>query len=123
MTLHLFAPGAGLAPNPKPPPRAGVELAGRRQWVRSLLVLPVLFVIVVAVCALAGLDDLNSWLVVLVVMSALTVVFEALLVRNGAPSLVVSPGAVVRRAGWRTITVRAEDVRDVMVRPPSTGLS
>ena len=41
------------------------------------------FLLVVTVCALAGLDDLNSWLVVLVVMSALTVVFEALLVRNG----------------------------------------
>ena len=80
-----------------------------------------LFLIVVAACALAGLDDLNSWLVVLVVMSALTVVFEALLVRNGAPSLVVSPGAVVRRAGWRTITVRAEDVSDVTVRPAING--
>jgi hypothetical protein len=121
MTLDLFAPGAGVAPNPKPPPGGGVELAGKRQWVRSLLVLPVLFLLVVAVCALAGLDDLNSWLVVLVVMSALTVVFEALLVRNGAPSLVVSPGAVVRRAGWRTITVRAEDVSDVMVRPAING--
>ena len=33
----------------------------------------------------------------------------------------VSPGAVVRRAGWRTITVRAEDVSDVTVRPAING--
>ncbi len=121
MTPELFAAQATLGPNSKLPPGGGVELAGRRQWVRSLLVLPVLFVIVVAVCALAGLDDVNSWLVVVVVMSALTVIFEALLVRNGSPSLVVSPGAVVRRTGRRTITVRAQDVCDVMVRPAING--
>ena len=112
MGVDLFGPGAKL------PPGGGVELAGVRQWVKSLLALPVLFVLVVVVCALAGL---KNWLVVLIAMSSLTVIFEALLLRGGAPSLVVSPAAVVRRTRWRTTTVRAADVSDVLVRHTVNG--
>lgn len=112
MGVDLFGPGAKL------PPGGGVELAGVRQWVKSLLALPVLFVLVVVVCGLAGL---KNWLVVLIAMSSLTVIFEALLLRGGAPSLVVSPAAVVRRTRWRTTTVRAADVSDVLVRHTVNG--
>jgi len=99
-------------------PSGGIELAGKRQWLKSLLALPVLYAMVVIVCALAGL---SNWFVVLVVMSSLTLVFEALLLRAGAPSLVVSPGAVVQRTRWRTTTVRAEDVNDILVRHAMNG--
>ena len=90
MGIDLFGPGAEL------PSGGGVELAGVRQWVKSLLAMPVLFAMVVVVCALAGL---RNWLVLLVALSSLTVIFEALLVRSGVPSLVVSPATVVRRTG------------------------
>ncbi|HTT92249.1 MAG TPA: hypothetical protein VMF65_22030 [Acidimicrobiales bacterium] len=100
------------------PAATGVELAGMRQWVRSLLVMPGLFVVVVVVCALAGATD---WATILIVMSALTVVFEALLVRNGVTSLVVSPGAVVRRNRRRTTTVRAEEVNDILIKHMVNG--
>jgi hypothetical protein len=115
MTIDFFGPDA------KRSPLGGVELAGTRQWVRSLLVLPVLFVMVVVVCALAGLKSGQNWLIVLVVMSALTIVFEVLLLQAGAPSLVVSPVAVVRRAGRHTVTVRAEEVNEIVVRQAVNG--
>jgi hypothetical protein len=104
---------ASLGQSSRLPPASSVELAGARQWMRSLLVMPGLFVIVVVVCGLAGATD---WALILTVMSALTVVFEALLVRNGATSLVVSPGAVVRRNRQRTTMVRAEDVHDILIK-------
>jgi hypothetical protein len=63
MAIDLFGPGA------QAPTSGGVELAGVRAWLRSVLVLPLLFVLVVTVCALAGVKD---WLVVLAVMSGLT---------------------------------------------------
>ena len=112
MGVDLFGPGAKL------PPGGGVELAGVRQWVKSLLALPVLFAIVVVVCALAGL---KNWLALLIALSSLTVIFEALLVRTGVPSLVVSPAAVVRRTRWSTTTVRAADVSDVLIRHTVNG--
>jgi hypothetical protein len=112
MGIDLFGPGAKL------PPGGGVELAGVRQWVKSLLALPVLYVMVVVVCALAGL---RNWLALLVALSSLTVIFEALLVRAGVPSLVVSPAAVVRRTRWRTTTVRAAEVSDVLIRHTVNG--
>ena len=112
MGVDLFGPGAKL------PPGGGVELAGVRQWVKSLLALPVLFAMVVVVCALAGL---KNWLALLIALSSLTVIFEALLVRTGVPSLVVSPAAVVRRTRWSTTTVRAADVSDVLIRHTVNG--
>jgi hypothetical protein len=121
MTGDFFGPGAKIVSGQgafERAPSGGVELAGKRQWVRSLLALPVLYVMVVIVCALAGL---SNWFVVLVVMSSLTLVFEALLLRAGAPSLVVSPATVVRRTRWHTTTVRAEDVNDVLVRHAMNG--
>jgi hypothetical protein len=112
MSIDVLGQGSRL------PTATGVELAGVRQWVRSLLVMPGLFVIVVVVCALAGATD---WATILIVMSALTVVFEALLVRNGVTSLVVSPGAVVRRNRRRTTTVRAEEVNDILIKHMANG--
>ncbi len=100
MGVDLFGPGAKL------PPGGGVELAGVRQWVKSLLALPVLFVLVVVVCGLAGL---KNWLVVLIAMSSLTVIFEALLLRGGAPAsssarrpLCGAPGGARPRCGPQT---------------------
>jgi hypothetical protein len=107
MSVHA----AGQSPRATAP--AGVELAGRRQWARSLFVLPGLFMIVVVICALAGA---TNWPVILTVMSVVTLVFEALLVRSGAPSLVVSPMSVVRRTRWRTVTVRADEVSGILIR-------
>jgi hypothetical protein len=107
-----------LGQGSRPPATGGVELTGVRQWVRSLLVFPGLFATVVVICALAGA---THWPVILAVTSALTVVFEVLLVRNGVTSLVVSPSAVVRRNRRRTTTVRAEDVRDILVRHVMNG--
>jgi hypothetical protein len=54
-------------------------------------------------------------------MSSLTIVVEALLEQAGAPSLVVSPAAVVRRAGRQTVTVRAEEVSEILVRQAVSG--
>ena len=112
MAIDFFGPGG------QPPASGGVELAGLRAWVRSVLVLPVLFVLVVLVCALAGVKD---WLVVLTVMSALTIISEALLVRTGVTSLALSSACVVRRARHRTATVRAEDVSGILVRHLTYG--
>jgi hypothetical protein len=112
MAIDLFGPGA------QPPPPGAVELAGLRSWARSALVAPALSVLVVLVCALAGVKD---WLVVLTVMSVLTIISEALLVRNGVTSLALSPGCVVRRARRRTTTVRAEEVSDILIRHLTYG--
>ncbi len=112
MAIDIFGPGA------QAPPADGVELAGLRTWVRSVLVLPTLFVVVVIVSALAGVKD---WLVVLAVMSALTIVSEALLMRTGVTSLALSPACVVRRARRRTATVRAEEVSDIFIRHLTYG--
>jgi hypothetical protein len=109
---------SSLGPGPKPSADNGVELAGVRQWAKSLLLMPGLFVVVVVVCALAGA---TNWPVILIAMAGLTIVFEALLVRAGAPSLVVSPTAVVRRTRWRTVTVRADEVSDILIRHAAYG--
>ena len=112
MAIDIFGPGA------QAPPAGGVELAGVRRWVRSVLVVPTLFLVVVVVSALAGVKD---WLVVLTVMSALTIVSEALLVRTGVTSLALSPACVVRRGRRRTATVRAEEVSDIFIRHLTYG--
>ncbi len=112
MSTDLLGQGSKL------PAAGGVELAGARQWVRSLLVMPGLFVAVVAVCAASGA---TAWPVILTVMSVLTVIFEALLLRNGVTSLVVSPRGVVWRNRRETKTVRAEDVSDIFVRHTTNG--
>jgi hypothetical protein len=112
MAVDFFGPGA------QPPTGGSVELAGVRSWVRSVLVVPALFVLVVLVCALAAVRD---WLLVLTVMSALTLLSEALLVRNGVTSLALSPSCVVRRARHRTSTVRAEEVSDILIRHLTYG--
>ena len=112
MAIDIFGPGA------QAPPAGGVELAGIRRWVRSVLVVPTLFLVVVIVSALAGVKD---WLVVLTVMSALTIVSEALLVRTGVTSLALSPACVVRRGRRRTATVRAEEVSDIFIRHLTYG--
>jgi hypothetical protein len=112
MSLDLCGQGS------KPPAAGGVELAGARRWVRSLLVMPGLFVAVVAICAASGATD---WPVILTVMSALTVIFEALLLCNGVTSLVVSPRGVVWRNRRHTKTVRAEDVSDIFIRHTTNG--
>jgi hypothetical protein len=93
-------------------------LAGKRQWVRSVFLMPGLFAVVVVICAASGATD---WPVILTVMVALTVVFEALLVRNGVTTLVVSPSAVVRRSRKQVTIVRAEDVSDVLIRHVVNG--
>ena len=70
------------------------------------------------ISALAGVKE---WLVVLTVMSALTVVSEALLVRTGVTSLALSPACVVRRGRSCTATVRAEEVSDIFIRHLTYG--
>ncbi len=88
MAIDLFGPGARL------PAGGGVEIAGLHQWVKSLLVPPLFFALVAVVSALSGARD---WLVVATVLSVLAIVFEALVLRSGVTSLVVSPVSVVRR--------------------------
>jgi hypothetical protein len=112
MAIDLFGPGATL------PAGGGVELAGLHQWVRSLLVPPLFFALVAVVCGLSGARD---WLVVATVLSVLAIAFEALVLRAGVTSLVVSPVSVVRRDRRRTRTVRAEDVNDIVIRHVMNG--